>query len=103
MSQESIDRFYWHHGPCCAGCDWWHAVLGGAVGQCRKAAPVSGAEIESLLGITYCSLKSEAGHPLTLRDYHCGNFKDEFDWSSLPIGYIARIRRDQWQKSPPHA
>ena len=24
--QEIADRFYAQHGPCCAGCDWWHRV-----------------------------------------------------------------------------
>ena len=44
-----------------------------------------------MLGMSGCSLLLQAGHILTLRDHHCGDFKDEFDWSSLPKHYLRRI------------
>ena len=44
-----------------------------------------------MLGMTRISTAIPAGHALTRRDYHCGNFRDEFDWSSMPLTYRARI------------
>lgn len=88
--QESIDRFYFRHGPCCAGCDWWRS-LSSLVGDCTKAAPVDSATRWAMLGIEGCSLEPSVGHIVTARDHVCGDFKDEFDWSSLPLPYRARI------------
>lgn len=44
-----------------------------------------------MMGITKCSLASGAGHVITVRDHHCGDFKDDFDWSSLPLAYQRRV------------
>lgn len=90
-SQELMDTFYWKHGPCCAGCDWWRDVRAGFVGECTKSAPMSGVQRAALLGITWTSFHVGAGHALTYRDYHCGDFKDDFDWSSLSLFYRKRV------------
>lgn len=89
---EIIDRFYFQHGPCCAGCDWW-APANSCVGECRRSAPVSGAQRVSMLGMRSPSIQPEAGHIMTPRDHHCGEFKDEFDWDTLPVNYLHRIGR----------
>lgn len=88
--QESVDAFYAENGPCCAGCDWWAYSTPGA-GECRKAAPVSGEQRASLLGMHGYSCHIGSGHPFTPRNHVCGDFRDTFDWSSLPIGYLAKI------------
>lgn len=88
--QEVADRFYWSHGPCCSGCDWW-ARINSSVGECRKSAPVSGADRVGPLGMMACSAYIGAGHPLTVRAHYCGDFKDGFDWSSLPLPYRKSI------------
>jgi len=44
-----------------------------------------------MLGITGFSLAIGAGHVFTLRDHNCGDFSDEFDWSSLPLAYLKSI------------
>jgi len=89
QEQELADRFYAKHGPCCAGCDWWHRV-NTLVGQCHKSAPVSGAERYAMLGMRV-NRPLEAGHVLTTREHHCGDFKDEFDWQSLSPFYLRKI------------
>lgn len=89
--QESLDRFYFSRGPCCAGCDWWRS-LSSLVGECTKSAPVGGKKDRwGMLGITGCSLKPLSGHIMTPREHVCGDFKDEFDWTSLPLPYRKRI------------
>lgn len=88
--QENIDRFYFTHGQCCAGCDWWRS-LSSLVGDCTKSKPVDGHTRWEMLGIEKCSLKPMAGHIVTARDHVCGDFKDEFDWTSLPLPYRKRI------------
>jgi hypothetical protein len=88
--QEAVDAFYFKHGPCCAGCDLWRH-LSSSVGECTESAPMSGAERMGLLGITNCSMAIGAGHALTRRDHHCGQFRDEFDWPSLPLSYVKRV------------
>jgi hypothetical protein len=89
-AQEFIDRFYVEHGPCCAGCDWWRS-LNSRAGECHKAAPVSGIERFAMIGIEKPSLQLEAGQIMTQREHHCGDFKDEFDWASLPPHYLRKI------------
>ena len=74
-TQESVDAFYWRKGPCCAGCDWWR-YYNSVAGECIRAAPVSGADRMAMLGITGASPSIGAGHPFTLRDHLCGDFKD---------------------------
>jgi hypothetical protein len=84
------DTFYWQHGPCCAGCDWWGSY-NSLAGQCTKAAPVAAEERVAMLGIHGSSLHIGAGHPFTERSHHCGDFRDSFDWSSLLPHYLRRI------------
>jgi len=88
--QERFDRFYFQHGPCCAGCDWWRAS-NSLVGECTRSAPVSGEQRLAIIGISQPSLAISAGHVFTRRDHLCGDFKDDFDWTSLPITYRKRI------------
>lgn len=92
--QEFLDTYYHKSGACCAGCDWWHH-LNSKVGECHKTAPVAAdAERTAMLGIAGLSLHGQgAGHVMTAREHFCGSFKDEFDWSSLPLGYQKRIGR----------
>lgn len=84
------DRFYMEKGPCCAGCDWWDAGSSVA-GQCTRTAPVSGMERVHMLGITSSNLAPHSGHIMTLREHYCGEFKDSFDWGTLPPQYLRRI------------
>lgn len=88
--QESLDRFYFRTGPCCAGCDWWRAISP-VVGDCTRSAPVSGDHRWQMVGIRSCSLPTASGHVVTTRDHVCGEFRDDFDWSTLPLVYRARI------------
>lgn len=88
--QESIDTFYFSRGPCCAGCDWWRSITT-MVGDCTKSAPVDGHTRWAMLGIDHCSMTPRPGHIITDHAHVCGDFKDEFDWSSLPLPYRIRI------------
>lgn len=89
-TQEYIDRFYWSHGPCCAGCDWWRSI-NSAIGDCIKSAPVQGARRWDILGLKSITLPLVAGHIATEREHICGDFKDEFDWQSLAPSYLRKI------------
>jgi hypothetical protein len=73
--QRVIDAFYAQHGPCCAGCDWWRHY-NAVVGECIKAPPVSGSERVAMLGVQAPSVTPGAGHVMTRRDHHCGEFRD---------------------------
>jgi len=88
--QENIDAFYMTHGPCCAGCDWWRSINVGA-GECTRSAPVSSRERVAMLGMESCSLAIGAGHAMTPREHLCGEFKDDFDWSSLTPWYRRKV------------
>lgn len=88
--QESLDAFYFRHGRCCAGCDWWHSISA-LIGNCTRSPMVSGIERAAALGILSPSCIVPAGHPVTERDHVCGEFKDEFDWSTLPLPYRKRV------------
>lgn len=88
---EFLDAFYMEHGPCCAGCDWWR-FFDSHTGECTRNAPVSGADRIGMLGLESCSLSLPAGHIMTPKNHHCGDFKDEFDWSTLPLSYRVRIK-----------
>ncbi len=90
IRQEVLDRFYFSKGPCCAGCDWWHSISS-LVGECTRSAPVSGHDRLAMMEMTSISAPVGAGHALTNRDHHCGEFKDDFDWSSLPLPYRKRV------------
>lgn len=92
--QTAVDTFYAKNGACCAGCDHWHWI-NSIVGECRRSAPVSGAERAGMLQMHSSSLPPEAGHILTMREHHCGEFVDAFDWASLPAHYLRRIGMDK--------
>ena len=101
--QEILDRFYAEHGPCCAGCDWWRHV-NSLIGECHRSAPVSNEQRYSMVRIdwhTWRFREPQAGHILTNREHHCGDFKDEFDWSILPPGYLRRIGHAATPNPPP--
>jgi hypothetical protein len=88
------DEFYMKNGPCCSGCDWWHSWCGN-FGECRRAAivPDPWAMIRAEDGIVIISgkVKPIPGHPITMQDHHCGEFRDEFDWHSLGRLYLKKI------------
>jgi hypothetical protein len=88
--QESLDAFYFRNGPCCAGCDHWRS-LNSVAGECTRSAPMDGEQRVAMLGIVGGSLDAGAGHAITPRGHHCGEFKDEFDWTSLPLAYRHRV------------
>ncbi|SFB74746.1 hypothetical protein SAMN05216344_102219 [Polaromonas sp. OV174] len=97
--QEILDRLYMQNGPCCAGCDWW-LHYNSLVGECRKSAPVPGSQRMAMLGMSGTSLAPEAGHIMTPREHHCGDFKDEFDWDTIPVNYLRRIGRQHKRTTP---
>ena len=88
--QERIDKFYFKHGPCCAGCDWWR-YINSRVGECTQSAPVPSSERAAMLEIENSTLTGNSGHILTRREHVCGQFKDDFDWSSLSLPYQKRL------------
>jgi hypothetical protein len=88
--QEILDTFYFENGPCCAGCDWWRH-LNSRVGECTKSAPVGHEERWAMVSIELATLYTGSGHIATDRSHHCGDFKDQFDWSSLPLPYLKRV------------
>ena len=92
--QEFLDRMYARNGPCCAGCDWWR-YFNSRIGECLQSAPVSADERMAMIGIERCTMPIGAGHVITPYNHHCGDFRDDFDWSSLPLGYLKRIGRMQ--------
>lgn len=89
-AQEFIDTFYFRNGPCCGGCDWWRSISH-TVGECTKSAPVPGETRIAMLGISWSTLPLGAGHVITPIEHTCGDFKDEFDWSQLPLPYRKRV------------
>lgn len=89
--QTFHDTFYAKNGPCCSGCDWWQAITA-KHGDCTKTAPnFSGEERMIAVGISWASTQFEAGHMVTKFNHKCGDFKDDFDWSSLGELYLKRI------------
>jgi len=60
-------------------------------GDCTKSKPTNGNERWAMLGIERISMKMPAGHIVTPSNHVCGDFKDEFDWTTLPIGYRKRV------------
>lgn len=78
--QSSIDAFYRHFGPCCAGCDWWHSI-NSVAGECRRGPPVAEGDRCALLGIESASIGIGSGHVMTPRHHVCGEFKDTYDWA----------------------
>lgn len=92
-AQEMADRFYVTHGPCCAGCDWGHSASS-LIGECRRSAPVSSEQRHRMVAQTWNTLTfgaDDPGHLLTRRGHRCGEFKDDFDWSTLPANYLRKI------------
>ena len=90
QEQTFIDKFYMKNGPCCAGCDYWRHD-GSIVGECTNSKIIPAKERASLLNFKNVSYNMGAGHALTRRDYVCGQFKDNFNWESLPLLYLKQI------------
>lgn len=88
--QQSVDAFYWGHGPCCAGCDWWQH-LNSHVGLCTRSAPIAGEDRVAMIGMDRVSMQIGGGHPFTQREHRCGDFQDDFDWSTLTPWYRRQI------------
>lgn len=88
--QTYVDKFYMKNGKCCAGCDHWRH-FGSTVGECANSKIVPENERASMLDFKNITYDIGAGHALTKRDYVCGQFKDTFDWKSLPMMYLRRI------------
>lgn len=78
-TRRLVDKFYFEHGPCCAGCDWWR-YHNSVVGECLKSGPVSSVDRVSMFGFDSFTLHIEAGHIMTQRDHVCGEFIDTHDW-----------------------
>lgn len=89
-AQEFLDEHYWRTGQCCAGCDWWHFITP-RKGECHVSKIVPGEERLMSLGIDSCSATVSSGHAITDYDHRCANFKDAFDWTSLPLPYRKRV------------
>ena len=98
--QERCDRDYWKYGQRCAGCDHWNSRMGRS-GECTAAGLVSGAEVLASVGIRSCSWMPEPGFPITSDDFHCGKFRDDFDWSTLDPEYLERIGAMKFGKLKP--
>lgn len=88
--QEQCDRLYWARGQCCAGCDHWSSS-GGYSGRCAAAGIVSGADVLRSMGVEFSSYMPAPGFPFSEAHFHCGCFKDDFDWSTLPDDYLDSI------------
>lgn len=89
--QEHCDTLYWSKGQCCAGCDFWNSDMGNS-GECHHAGLVSGDQVLASMGAQFHTLHNpRPGYPLTKADQWCANFKDDFDWASLPSDYLERI------------
>jgi hypothetical protein len=52
-----------------------------------------------MVGIDWSSMRWGAGHPLTYSTHKCGEFKDEFDWTTLPLPYRKSIGELKRHKS----
>lgn len=90
LYQEKCDRDYWRYGQRCSGCDHWQSDMGNS-GHCTAAGIVSGEQVLRSAGIVSCSYTPAPGFPITNADFHCGLFRDDFDWSSLDREYLERI------------
>ena len=86
-----LDKFYFAKGKCCACCDYWRTNGIGITGECTNSKIISSKERLGFLGWRNCTLDIGAGHAITRRDYVCGQFKDSFNWESLPILYLKQI------------
>jgi hypothetical protein len=100
--QEQCDRLYWTRGQCCAGCDHWRSDMGNT-GRCAAAGIVSGADVLRSTGVTWSSYIPPPGLPYSQAIFHCGKFRDEFDWSSLDreyLSWIGALRHGQLKPKP---
>ena len=100
--QEKCDQMYWASGKCCAGCDHWQSDMGN-LGYCTAAGIVSGDQVMRSMGITFCSYTPPPGLPMTEAEFYCGEFRDDFDWSTLDREYLAKIgaiRNGDLRKKP---
>ena len=89
--QEKMDAYYWKHGPSCAGCDHWSSEQG-LVGYCLNSKIMSGVDVAASMGIISSSAQHmPPSYATTKHDYKCGNFKDEFDWTTLSTEYLKKI------------
>ena len=88
--QQHVDTVYWKNGKCCAGCDHWR-ILNSISGECLKSKIIPAKERLKMVGIENISTDIGAGHAITLIGYVCGNFKDDFNWSILPLSYLKKI------------
>lgn len=88
--QEQCDRDYWRYGPRCSGCDHWRSDMGDS-GDCTAAGLVSGEQVMRSVGIVGCSYTPPPGFPITSGEFHCGLFRDDFNWLSLDREYLERI------------
>lgn len=78
------------NGKCCAGCDHWHTDEG-IIGTCHNSKIIPDKERAAMLGMQNLTLDIGAGHAITPREHVCNNFKDDFDWQSLPPLYLKQI------------
>lgn len=90
QEQMRADSFYMANGSCCSGCDHWRG-MGGTIGECTNSKIISSKDRLRFLGWRNCTLDIGAGHAITRRDYVCGQFKDSFNWESLPVLYLKQI------------
>lgn len=90
QDQIKADKFYMENGNCCSGCDHWRG-MGGTIGECTNSKIMPWKDIMGFLGWENCTMNGKAGHAITRRDYVCGQFKDDFNWESLPLLYLKRI------------
>lgn len=88
--QEHCDALYWQNGQCCAGCDHWRSDCA-LSGECTASPIVSGFDVMRSMGIHSSSVPFKPGHPVTNAKYHCGMFRDDFDWPSLGEFYLRKI------------
>lgn len=88
--QKECDSLYWKIGKCCAGCDHW-ASEGGWSGECDANGIMSGRDVAKSIGMLASSYIPDPGFPYTRADHVCGLFKDDFDWSTLDVGYLREI------------
>lgn len=76
--------------PVLRCCDHWGSS-GALTGRCSAAGIMSGADVLQSMGVTFSSYMPEPGFPYTRAEHACGLFRDDFDWSTLDVGYLRRI------------
>jgi len=89
--QARCDADYWRFGKRCSGCDYWVSEQG-YLGQCQQAGKLSGLDVLKSCGFEHYTGPIPApDYPFTRAWGACVNFKDDFDWSSLPQEYLVEI------------